>query len=302
MQESWIGEAAALSVAVLWTITTLIWTTAGKRVGVLPMSFVRIAIACLLLAGYCRIARGRWLPLDASPAAWLLLGGSGFLWFFVSDMCQFKALVLIGPRLSLLVLSLTPPMAAMLAWMCLGESMAMRQWIAMAITMAGVAWVVMERTDRRREAEPQGRRDFGFLMVLAAAAMQALAFVLLKRGVGNYDSMAATLISLLGALAGHVLLLTCWRRWPAVLAAIHHPPVMAIMLLGAVLGPVAGVAINMIALRHASTGVVATLNATMPVLVLPLCMFLYREKISLRSATGAFVAVLGVALLTMSCP
>ena len=39
------------------------------------------------------------------------------------DLCLFRALVLIGPRLSMLIMSLAPPVAAALGWAWLGESL-----------------------------------------------------------------------------------------------------------------------------------------------------------------------------------
>ena len=57
--------------------------------------------------GYFR--RGMAWPSDANPRVWQMLGISGFLGFFVSDLCLFKAFLIIGPRRSLLVTSLTPP-------------------------------------------------------------------------------------------------------------------------------------------------------------------------------------------------
>ena len=74
---------------------------------------------------------------------------------------------------------------------------------------------------------------------------------------------------------------------------------MAIATFGAVVGPFVGVVFSMIALRHAPTGVVATIIATMPVLILPFSIFLHHEKVSLRAVAGAIVAVAGIALLML---
>ena len=83
------------------------------------------------------------------------------------------------------------------------------------------------------------------------------------------------------------------------LAAACHVPAMLARNAGAVLGPFAGVAMYMVALRHAPTGVVATIIATMPVLILPLSILIYHEKVSPRAIGGAVLAVVGVALLVL---
>jgi len=74
---------------------------------------------------------------------------------------------------------------------------------------------------------------------------------------------------------------------------------VGILTLGATVGPFAGVSLSMVALRYAPAGIVATLIGTMPVLILPLSVLLYHEKVSLRAVGGAIVAVAGVAMLML---
>ena len=62
---------------------------------------------------------------------------------------------------------------------------------------------------------------------------------------------------------------------------------MGILCLGTLVGPFAGVILFLVALRHSPAGVVLTIVATMPVLILPFSIFLYRERVSLRAAGGA---------------
>ena len=74
------------------------------------------------------MVRGQWLPTDADQHTWLYLGLSGFFGFFVSDLLMFRALVLIGPRMALLVQSLGPPITAVIAWFALGDRSAGVGW------------------------------------------------------------------------------------------------------------------------------------------------------------------------------
>jgi len=48
MPELYVGELAALATAVLWTLSTLVWTAAGKRIGALPVCFIRMMMVCVL--------------------------------------------------------------------------------------------------------------------------------------------------------------------------------------------------------------------------------------------------------------
>jgi drug/metabolite transporter (DMT)-like permease len=68
---------------------------------------------------------------------------------------------------------------------------------------------------------------------------------------------------------------------------------------GVPVGPFAGVILFMVALRHCHAGVVSTIVATMPVLILPFSILLYRERVSLRAVGGALISVAGVAMLML---
>jgi drug/metabolite transporter (DMT)-like permease len=294
-----LGELAAIGTALLWTLSALAWTSAGRHVGAVSVGFIRLVVAIVLLMAYGQLVRGLPLPTDVTAEAWAILGLSGAMGFFVCDLCLFKAFLLIGPRLSLLVFSLTPPLAALIGWVVLADGLSARHWLGMAVTLAGIVWVVLEQPETERCLHERRQLRQGVALATVAAAAQAVGFVLSRKGIGSYDAAAATLVRILGAMAGYLILLTVFRRWPPVLAAVGHRRAMLIILLGAVVGPCVGVVLCMIALRHCQAGVVSTIIATMPVLILPCTILIYRERVSLRAAAGALVSVAGVALLVL---
>lgn len=299
MSNSYIGELAALLTAFLWTLSALCWTYSGKYIGALAVSFLRLVMASAMLMLYGYITRGLWLPSDAPLHTWLLMSASGLTGFVICDLCLIKAFLLIGPRLSLLIFSLAPPIAAIISWACIRDELTLWRWVAMAVTLAGVVWVVLEQPSDGEH--PHARRHWaqGVTLAVLAAITHAVGYVLSKEGIGQYDAVAATLIRAIAAMAGYIVLITLWRRWSAMLAATRHTHAMGVLALGAAVGPFAGVAMSLVALRLAPTGVVATIIATMPVLILPFSILLYHEKVSLRAAGGAIVAVAGIAMLML---
>jgi len=298
---SWvqIGELSAIGTACLWTLSALAWTSAGKHVGAVAVSFLRLIITCLFLAVYGQLVRGLPLPTDADARQWLILGVSGVMGFFLADLCLFKAFLLIGPRLSLLIQSLSPPMAALISRFYLGDRLALHQWLAMGVTLAGIVWVVLERPETDPHPHQVREVRWGIFLAVMGAVGQAVGLVLSRQGIGDYDAGAATFIRVLPAMVGYVLLITLLRRWRTVLTASRHGRAMLIMTFGALVGPFAGVVLCMIALRHCHAGVVATIISTMPVLILPFAILLYGEKVSLRAAAGAVISVIGVAMLVL---
>ena len=244
--------------------------------------------------------RHLWLPTDADSTNWLFLGLSGFFGFFIADLCMFRALLLIGPRLALLVQSLTPPITALGSWLFLHDPLAAGDWLGMAITVAGVSWVILGRTPPTTTTvtDPHYLRK-GLLLAAAAALAQAIGFIFSKQGIGDYDAVAGTFIRVLAAIVGFSILISATRRWQTIVMAARNLSAMSITVLGSIVGPFLGVALSLVAIRHCHAGVAATIISTTPVLILPFVIVMYHEKVSLRAACGAGVAVAGVAMLVL---
>ena len=299
MDISQLGELAAIGTAFLWTLSALAWTSAGKDMGALAMSFIRLVVACVFLSIYGQISRGMALPLDADGKTWWFLGISGLFGFFIADVCLFKAFLLIGPRLALLLQLLSPPLSAIIAWAFIGDKLLLKDWIGMGITISGVIWVILEEPETPEEHRRRRHLARGIFLAVVSAVSGAVGIVFSKKGIGTYDAAAATYIRVIGALAGYSILLTLVWRWPAVFRAVRLKRAMGILTCGVFVGPFLGVILCMISLRYCHAGVVSTITNTMPVLILPFLIVIYHEKVSLRAAGGAVLSVLGVAMMML---
>lgn len=290
------GRLAALATAMCWTISALSFEAAGRRIGSMAVNFIRLVMAWGLLALYGWLVRGVPLPTDAPGRTWLWISLSGLVGFFFCDLCLFRAWVLIGPRLGTLVFSLAPPITALLAWLVLGETLTPLNWLGMAVTLGGVAWVVAER---RIEAAVTTWRvsRWGVTLAVCGAAGQAAANVFIKVGLGTYDAVAATHIRVTSGLLAFAVLFSVIGWYPRVVRGLGDRRAMGLTGLGAFAGPFVGVSLLVFSLRRLPAGMTQTFVATLPVLILPFTMVLYKERVSLRAAAGAGLAVAGVAML-----
>jgi drug/metabolite transporter (DMT)-like permease len=296
---AYLGELAGLGTAVCWTVTSMSFEAAGKRIGSLAVNLIRLVMALLLLALVNWARRGLIWPLDASGHAWLWLSVSGVVGFAVGDLCLFRAFVLIGARLSMLLLSLVPLITALGSWLIIGERLEWLEWLGMALTLIGVAWVVLER---RPDPAGRGRRPplRGVLLGLGGAAGQALGLVLSKYGMGDYDALAANQIRVFSGMLAYGLLFCVIGWWSRVGQALRHPSGMGFTALGAFFGPFLGVSLSLLAVQHTEAGVAATLMALVPVIILAPARLIQRERISPRAVGGALLAVAGSALLFLT--
>src|SRR5689334_11095565 len=148
------GQLAALGTASCWTASSLAFDAATRRVGSLTVNILRLLFATALLIPLCAVLRGRPLPLDASPRAWLILGISGLLGFTFGDYCLFRSYLFLGPRLSSVMMALAPPLTALIGWIVLGETLSGRALLGMALTVGGVTWAILEGQRPAGESVP----------------------------------------------------------------------------------------------------------------------------------------------------
>ncbi len=291
-----LGELAALATACCWVVTAFAFESAGRRVGSLVVNLLRLVMAIVLLGAFTWITRGLFLPTDATPRAWVWLSLSGVVGLTVGDGFLFRAFVLIGSRVSLLLMSLVPPLTAVIGWLVLGEVLGARELAGMALTVAGVSWVVLERQPAARAGN--GRLPLGgVLLGVGAAAGQATGLVLSKFGMAGYDPFAATQIRVIAGTAGFMVLFALVGWWPRVAAALEDRGAIARTAVGAFFGPFLGVSLSLVAITYTATGVAATIIALMPVLVIPPSVVLFKDRVSARAMAGSLVAVAGTALL-----
>ena len=69
------------------------------------------------------------------------------------------------------------------------------------------------------------------------------------------------------------------------------------MLFGSIVGPYLGITFSLIAIANTFVGIASTLIATTPIIMLPMVLIYYKEKLSFISILGTLVAVCGVAIL-----
>jgi len=298
MTPSLAGQLAALGTATCWAFSALAFDAAARRMGALTLNLIRLVIAFSFLTLAAWAMRGLPLPTDATPHAWAWLAVSGLVGFVFGDLCLFRAFVLIGARLSMLMMSLAPPLTAIIGWLVLGETLSGRDLVGMVLTVSGIAWAVLERNPPAADSAPEVRPSFtGLALAFGGALGQAAGLVLSKLGMGSYDAVAATQVRVLAGAAGFALLYFPLRWWPKVGAALRDRRALGFATIGSFFGPFIGVSLSLYAVRNTVAGVAASIMALTPVLIIPLVVLVRRERVGWGGILGAAVAVFGVVLL-----
>lgn len=305
MNISYIGELAAFGTALCWTFGSQFFEAAGKRVGTLSVNLIRLLLALLLFCILSLITKGNLFPVNFPLHAWIWLGLSGLIGFALGDLFLFKAFVEIGPHLSMLIMTLTAPISALLGLTFLGEIYSLQQWLGMLITLTGVSWVIFERSNNNQNNKRKIRKitKSGIIYAFLGTLGQATGYVLSKYGMminNDYlEPFAATQIRVIVGTIGFMIIISLSRSWSKVFIAIKNISAMRFMLGGAILGPFLGVSLSLLALHYITAGVASTITALVPILIIPSVMYIGKEHVSIRAFGGAIIAVAGVFLLFM---
>lgn len=295
------GEIAGVLTAVFWTVTSLAFESAGKKVGSLAVNLIRLVMAFFFIGIYSWIVRGYFFPADATLFQWKWLALSGLIGFVIGDLLLFQAFVEVGARISMLMMALAPPFAALIGWLMLGEVLSPMNLLGMAVTLTGIVIVILKRekvsengkTIKRLKSNYSVR---GILMALGGALGQATGLVISKKGMGDYDAFSSSQIRVLTGIVGFSILFFFIRRWPRVKAALKNVPAMKRITLGAFFGPFLGVSFSLLAVQHTKAGIAATLMAISPVLIIAPSIILFKEKVNWKEIIGAIITVGGVAI------
>jgi drug/metabolite transporter (DMT)-like permease len=299
-----LGEIAALLTAMCYSISSIFFTFAGRKFGPVISNRIRLVFAILLLGITHWIVFGSPIPIDAGLDRWFWLGISGIVGLAIGDLFLFQAYVTLGPRLGLLFLSLAPAIAALLAWLILGEKLSAGNILGIVLTLAGITWVVLAGTTNNPSTTdttgaPPRRSAEGIIAGLIAAAGQAFGVVLAKNGLkGDFPAISGNVIRMTAAfLALWLVTIIQGQAVFTLQQARGHKSGLLYILGGAIFGPLIGVSLSLFAIQNTSIGIASTIIALPPIFLLPIGHFVFKEHISWQSIAGTLVAVIGVGLL-----
>lgn len=294
-----LGELAALGTSLMFSATSTQFTLAGRKVGGWALNRTRLVLAVLFLLLAHWVTRTP-LPLSAGIQRWFWLALSGVIGLVIGDAFLFQAFIWIGPRLAMLMMSLAPIIATLLARIFLAETLSFWQVVAIVVTLSGIAWVVLEGNNRRGQPiQKESNYRRGILYSLGAATGQATGLVTAKLGLGgNFPALSGTLIRMFAAMLAIWILAIFSRQALQTLQTLTaNKSVLALIFGGAFTGPFLGVTLSLYAVQQTEVGIASTLMALPPVFLLPIGHFIFHEHISWQAILGTLIAIAGVAML-----
>ena len=289
----------ALLATLLFATSSVAARRSIHHLGSANASLFRILLAATVLGLYAHLW-GAGLSGPALP--WFVV--SGLIGFGICDTALFLALPLLGAQLaSLMVQCLAAPVAALTEWAWLGTRIDGDKLLGGAVILTGVALALLPRRGTHPHP-PLTPRAIG-LGVIAAAGQGVGAVLsrhgqLLSREAGvPIDGLSVAYQRILAGVA-FTFVWWSWQRARTRSAATSPPPALPWarawpwVVVNGLSGPCLGVACYQWAFQTHPTGVVMSITALTPLMVIPLAWGIEGVKPTVRGVAGGVLAVFGV--------
>jgi drug/metabolite transporter (DMT)-like permease len=290
-------ELASLAAATCWSVTGMLSVVPSAHLGAIAFNRVRQSIVTALLAIYV-ITTGEWHGLTWGNTMPLIL--SGFVGIFIGDSLLFAALNRVGPRRSGILFSMNAPIAALLGWLVLGETLPLQALFGIGLTFSGVMLAIIfgkRRGQIHNWETVKGPLWIGVALGLGAAVGQAVGSIIARPVMATgIDPFVASMLRVgVAAACLNVLI-------QVPLESVKQRRAMTWRILGltALTGVLAmgmGMTFLMYALSGGKVGIVSTISSTYPVVILPMLWFKTGERPAAGAWVGALLVVAGMAFM-----
>ncbi len=296
-----MGEWCALTAALLWTFSSMLW---GKiRLTPTVLNFAKNWVGCGLLLTHVLVVSLIWQTWpnwgDGQSALWLSL--SAVLRIAIGDSFSFRSTQILSPRLALVMATTAPLFGATIGLVVFGEILPWFGWTGVGLTLLGVYVVVSDR--RSRVEAPglfQGAVVEGALCGLGGAICQAIGGGLSKQATKDCGELEAaairTTVALIATLAYIALRGKLGESWRASMRLEHLKKIVP----AAGLGTWLGIWLSQIAFNQAPLAIALTLMSTSPLFAIPIVHFYFGHRATKIANIGSLIAVAGVYLVSQA--
>lgn len=284
-----MGESLALAAAFGWVGSSVFLERASKETGTLAVNLIRLVIAMLFLGVITYVKRGLVLPLDVTKESFKFLSISGMFGLFLGDFFLYKSYIKIGPRITLLVMTFSPIAVSILSFFILGEKIEGFKVLGMLLTIIGIAIVILKKKNDKEFSK------VGFIYALLAMLGESLGIVFTRLGSIDYDSFATIQVRTIPAILAFIVYISLKKEWSNIKEGILNKKGMIYIVLGTIVATL-GVTALVEAMKYANVGIVSTLAATSPILIIPISIIFFKEKVSILEGIGALISFVGITI------
>jgi drug/metabolite transporter (DMT)-like permease len=288
---------AALGAALAWAVSGIISANPSSALGSLAFVRIRMTMVFFMLAAVL-IVSGGWRSVEMVHVTPSII--SGLVGILAGDAALFATMNRLGPRRAGILFSSNAIFSVILGWMFLREKLDIVTLIGIIIALTGVALAILfgkREKDLHHWEAIKGPLAVGVAIGLFSGLCQAVGSIVIRPVMASgVDPVAIAAIRV--GIAALGLTIAMYSGVKSARAKLPITPKLSgqVALSGfAAMG--VGMTLLLFALRGGEVGIVATLSATTPALVLPLLWWKTGDRPPLLAWVGAGLVVVGSGLI-----
>lgn len=294
-----IGNAAALMAALCWAVGGLIAVTPVNRLGPTGFNRIRMPLAFIMLS-VIAFFTGGWTNVDFSYIWYIFF--SSIIGIFLGDSALFYTMNKMGPRRTSILFATSAPMTAIISFIVFGEKLSFPQIAGCSIVLFGVFLAIVFGTTANQHhkwEQVKGSALLGVLTGLISALCQASSAIIIKP-VMALGADPISISALRVGISSVFVIIYSWIRRNRLNSSVYSKPTIGLVAWIACCGFIGmglGMTFLLFGLSKGEAGIIITLAATTPVMMLPLIWFKTGERPALGSWFGATLTVVGSGIL-----
>lgn len=294
------GQSWALFTALCYALNSLGFQRIGKFTPINGATHMRMWIALPIVLLMTYISQGFLIPATLSTQAILLLLISGFFGYFLTDLLLFQSYMYLGPRESLVLLTISPVLVAIFGFFLFDEALNIIQTLGILITVGGI--LIMVIFGGKTVGLESSKKRFGYILATSAAIIQTVANLLARSAVLEAGANTTNLLRNVGGLVAFIIYFGVIKRQIKTQAKpfLTNRNLLFLLIFATLAGPVLGTFGQMKAYTLAPVGIVSTITQDSPIMLLPVDYFFFNRQVSKASFMGTILSVLGIGLLFLA--
>jgi drug/metabolite transporter (DMT)-like permease len=288
---------AALGAALCWAVSAILSANPSAALGSIAFVRIRMTMVFFMLAT-ALLVTGGWRTVAASHITLSLI--SGLIGILAGDAALFAAMNRLGPRRAGILFASNAIFSVILGWLFLQEKLGMLTLTGIAIALAGVALAILfgkRQNDAHQWEAVKGPLLTGIAIGLFSGLCQAVGSIIARPVMATgVDPIAIAAIRVGIASLGLTIAMFAGVKSARAKTTLT-PRLAAQVALSGFAAMGVGMTLLLFALSGGEVGVVATLSATTPALVLPLLWWKTGDMPPPLAWLGAALVVAGSGMI-----
>jgi drug/metabolite transporter (DMT)-like permease len=288
---------AALGAALSWAISAILSANPSAALGSIAFVRIRMTMVFFMLAAVL-VVTGGWRTVQAAHVTPAII--SGLVGILAGDAALFATMNRLGPRRSGILFSSNAIFSVVLGWLFLSERLDALTLTGIVIALTGVALAILfgkRGNDSHQWEAVKGPLVTGVAIGLFSGLCQAVGSIIARPVMATgVDPLAIGAIRVGIAALGLTLAMFSGVSAARAKTALTQKLIGQVALSGfAAMG--VGMTLLLFALRGGEVGIVATLSATTPALVLPILWWKTGDMPPPLAWLGAALVVAGSGMI-----